>query len=374
MRMNGRKDVCVGIQFLKRRMLIWTGSLLFTALAYQTFIGKFIPTVPSALAESPASSPTSAPTFSADLPAATPDLTPQPTPIDCSGDQCLNQCLHRLDSVLQLHSFTPPVPVHDEAQANQYLVVYQVQSDQLANPQLLQVPDAYRKLQQDTATQFILWSYAASLLPPDQLQWIDQYIVFTDWSGNRLSWVNPTDNGRNHWTLGIDMADSSDAWYLTQSLVHELGHVITLNADQIQQTGSSPTWEQNPALCDQLLTPYGCARPDSYINLYYQRFWKNILDDWIHSVYEPPVQSPEEADARVKAFYIGHADDFSREYAATNLYEDMADSFAMFVLNPKPTHTSVVFDKMRFYYDFPELVALRTHILRNICSYTRPSP
>ncbi len=361
-------------QIVKRRLWMWCSSLLFLALACQTISGNFVPALhPSVPVNIDHPGAFSLPPFHQEPAKAVP-LNPQPAPIDCPDDRCLNQCLDRLDNILQLNSDTFADPAQNVSQAGLDLVVYPVQGNRLLNPQFLDVPAAYKTYQEDTAKQRLLWSYTAWLLPPDQLGWIKQYLVFTDGSGNRLARVIAMNPDRGGWTLGIDPADTPDAWYLTQSLVHELGHLITLNSDQILPTDQDSTWDQNPAACEQFLSPDGCSKPSSYINLYYGKFWKDLLEDWIQSVGAPVSQPEGESGPLVNAFYIRHSEDFSREYAATNIFEDMADSFAMFVLNPKPTHDSVVFDKMRFYYDFPELVDLRTHIIQNICTYTKPSP
>ncbi len=356
------------------RLSIWAGAVLLTALACQTISGGFATATPSPIPATPSPTGTATLVPTPAPPTPTPNLTPQPTPIVCSNDHCLDQCLDRLDSVLQLDTFTPLDPIYGKNHISQNLVVYDVQGGNLVNAQPLYVPDAYKKYQEDTATQLMLWSYASSLLPPEQLRWIKQYIVFTDGAGNKLAWVQPKNQDDRQWTLGIDMADSTDAWDLTDTLVHEFGHLITLNNDQIPQTGFGYNWDQNPGMCDQLLTPDGCTAPKSYINLFYQRFWKSILNDWIKNVVEAPAKTQEEEDALVQAFYERHSDQFLRDYSATNIYEDMADSFALFVMNPKPTRKGVVFSKVRFYYEFPELVTLRSHIIQNICAYTRPSP
>ena len=49
----------------------------------------------------------------------------------------------------------------------------------------------------------------------------------------------------------------------------------------------------------------------------------------------------------------------------------MAVSFEYFVLNPKPTGSGLSAQKMRFYYDFPELVALRQQMIQSMCSYVQ---
>jgi hypothetical protein len=43
-----------------------------------------------------------------------------------------------------------------------------------------------------------------------------------------------------------------------------------------------------------------------------------------------------------------------------------------FVLEASPSGNLVFEQKIRFFYEFPELVALRKQIIQNVCSYTQP--
>jgi hypothetical protein len=47
--------------------------------------------------------------------------------------------------------------------------------------------------------------------------------------------------------------------------------------------------------------------------------------------------------------------------------EDIAESWAFFVLSPKPALDSIANEKILFFYEYPELVELRTKILKQIC-------
>ena len=61
---------------------------------------------------------------------------------------------------------------------------------------------------------------------------------------------------------------------------------------------------------------------------------------------------------------------FVTDYAATNPDEDFAESYMLFVLNEKPTKSTVSFihsdQKFLFFYDFPELVEMRDFIRSNL--------
>lgn len=72
-------------------------------------------------------------------------------------------------------------------------------------------------------------------------------------------------------------------------------------------------------------------------------------------------------DKALAKFYKENRDKFVTEYAATNLDEDMAESFTLFILEPKPSGVSIAEEKILFFYDFPELVELRREIAQSIC-------
>ncbi|MFT3891720.1 MAG: hypothetical protein QM730_08825 [Anaerolineales bacterium] len=328
--------------------------------------------VTSTSTTTPAPSSTASP-----LPTATemiPTHTPRPTPppITCSDDSCLNACLKRINQALPQVSFEPLGGAYsgDDIQFN--LVSYDVKEGQLGEPQFLYVPDEFKAYQQDTVTQQEVWQYAFGLLPDAESDWLVGYEVFT--SSYYSAWVRPSgsDNrDRAHWVLGMDIVDSQDPVDLTYTLVHEYGHLITLNTDQIPASDFYYGWSQNPAVCKQFLSPDGCSKPDSYINLFYQKFWKDIFPEWEKDVLNASSNSSDEYRALIESFYNKHSDQFIREYAATNIHEDLAESFTYFVLEPEPSGYNVDSKKIRFFYNFPELVQFRKQMIQNICSYTQ---
>lgn len=56
------------------------------------------------------------------------------------------------------------------------------------------------------------------------------------------------------------------------------------------------------------------------------------------------------------------SNDFVTEYASNNATEDLAESFVHFVINEKPTAVGKKYDKIRFFYAYPELVKIRTQL------------
>lgn len=357
---------------------LWIPVLVLTSLACsaaQRLLSPVTPTAPGTFSPT-VSLPTATVTYTPlPSPTAAPTRTPRPTvePIPCTDDSCLDACLERIDSALETHEFEQIGGNYAGKDANLNLVVYRVDKGELGKPTLLFVPDEFKPFQEDLETQLLVWDYASALLPPEQLKWISEYDIFTDGPQNILAWVNTRDIfDRARWQLAIDIVDSEDPTDVTYTLIHEFGHLITLNTDQIPYNTSYSTWSQNPATCAQFSMPEGCTNPNSYLNLFYQRFWTRMYDEWVETVGDVSVNSDAELEALVHAFYRGHREQFIREYAATNIREDIAESFMYFVLEPRPRDGSIASQKIKFFYTFPELVDMRKRMIQNICSYVQP--
>jgi len=74
-----------------------------------------------------------------------------------------------------------------------------------------------------------------------------------------------------------------------------------------------------------------------------------------------------ESEDQVYEFYQDYTDEFLTEYAATDPTEDIAESFAHFVLFDMPDQAETIAEeKIVFFYDFPKLVSLRNTLRHNI--------
>lgn len=139
-------------------------------------------------------------------------------------------------------------------------------------------------------------------------------------------------------------------------MIHEYGHLLTLNSEQIVSNYDWETSGENEATYSSF---YGKSTPDSYMNLYFQAFWLDYYQEW--------EQLNKQNDAEAKsAFYTKHAEDFLTPYAVTHPEEDIAESWTFFILSPKVTNETVAQKKQNFFYQFPELVEIRTEILKNL--------
>ncbi len=157
-----------------------------------------------------------------------------------------------------------------------------------------------------------------------------------------LAFVTPTRAGdTSKWDIFVNMNSGSDEKELVATLVHEFGHILFLNNDALKQT----------EMCDGYTVDEGCADNSTILGKFYSRFWEGKFD---------PEAGAEENFMKEQTAFVN-------DYAATNPTEDLAETFANFVLKPKPSNTQYVMDqKILFFYEFPELVKLRSQIRREL--------
>lgn len=257
----------------------------------------------------------------------------------------------------------------------QTLVIYQVDGNQISNPAYEKVSKGLKSLQQDTASQQTAWNLFVGLIPPEDRQMVSEYRVFTDGPSNILAAVEQAPNDPAKWMIEVDQTDLQNKKELVFTLVHEYAHLLTLNAEQVppdlaifKNPDDQNLYDKKVAACPAYFPSEGCSKPNSYINTFYDRFWVNIASEWrkIDALSTASDQNPYYD--KLYTFYQAHQDQFVDDYAATNTSEDMAETFAYFVLAPKPTGDSIRDQKILFFYDHPELNQLRSQILNNLCA------
>ena len=62
---------------------------------------------------------------------------------------------------------------------------------------------------------------------------VSEYEVFTDGPSNVLAAVEQSDNDPDKWVVEIDVEDLQDKDELAFTVVHEDGHLLTLNSEQV---------------------------------------------------------------------------------------------------------------------------------------------
>ncbi|MRI31433.1 hypothetical protein EOPP23_00320 [Endozoicomonas sp. OPT23] len=190
-----------------------------------------------------------------------------------------------------------------------------------------------------------VWFLTKELFPESFLKkHFSEFIVY--YSGNDLGYVKQTDNP-GKWILGINLNEYSMPVKkdFVHTLVHEIGHVVFLNQSQV----NSYKYDD----CFNYLIDEGCARTGSYINSFYQNFWRDIAKE---------NKRTNEDEDKLYDFYEKYRARFVSDYAATNPIEDGAEVFTHFIFKGKPSGDSVINRKIRSLYKYPELRELRRHI------------
>lgn len=148
------------------------------------------------------------------------------------------------------------------------------------------------------------------------------------------------------WELGANLAFSDVHSELVATLVHEYAHILSLNTAQVRPFVKT---------CETLDLDEGCAESDSYLVAFEREFWAR----YDGTGPDATNSDPDVADA----FYAEHEEHFVSVYAATNVVEDFAESFMIYVLEPdvgEPGTPTAA--KLAFFGAYPELVELRERI------------
>jgi len=167
---------------------------------------------------------------------------------------------------------------------------------------------------------------------------VDKLVLMYHKDKDGLAFVAPARGGDTRiWSVFVNMNSGSGKKELIETLVHEFGHILFLNNEALSQS----------EMCDGYVVDEGCADGSTILGKFYNKFWEGKFD-------------PE---AGLEENFMKEQTAFVDDYAATNPTEDLAETFAYFVLKPKPQNPQYTSDnKILFFYQFPELVSLRKQI------------
>ncbi len=245
-----------------------------------------------------------------------------------------------------------PVIVDDQTRNSGLVARYLVDGDNLTLVQ--NGPASVGFFNETRQNEF--WSFFTELIPSNARTVMKELELFADEEDGTAAYVAPlSDNDLSMWEMGHnldfvwDRVGNMDQGETAYTSIHEVAHLLTLDNRQIQVTNGA---------CDNFFTGEGCSNSDSYINAFFSQFWTDIYG-------ENQSIGQDDFDG-LFAFYERYRDRFVSEYAATNPGEDIAESFTLFVLTETVSGSSISSQKVSFFYDYPELVQLRTEIRNNI--------
>jgi len=273
----------------------------------------------------------------------------------------INTCASLLESIHEAPSGNRNIPT-----GQRYLLdVYQVNGDQISEPEKKKVPESLIPLQDDLAAQQLIWEYFTYIIPTEERVPLTEYRIFTDGSGDtngyfEIQWKWQGSKESQTWALEMDLADYQDLKSVNNALIHEFGHMQTLNIAQMDI-------RTQPADCPFYADENQCSTENSYLNQFFSRFWAgNTYAEW----QEIASQTDKAAvKSGLSAFFQAHPQDFVREYAATAPKEDLADSWTYFVMTSQPAGETIAEQKILFFYNYPEFIDLRSKIRTRICQY-----
>lgn len=191
-----------------------------------------------------------------------------------------------------------------------------------------------------------LWQLFSRIVGKDELaKYIQSFEVFDDSNSDSAASVWQSQSP-GKWHVNVNAAYIEDKKDLIYTMVHEYGHIISLNSMQIDGNIQGS--------CPRLALSEGCAKQTSYINAYYNKFWRQYGSD-------APADEGQNQN-EVQKFFDQNRGSFVSEYAANNYTEDWAETWATFVTKAKTNGDQVKDKKVQTMYEYPALVRERDRI------------
>ncbi|RED89092.1 hypothetical protein DFP98_10163 [Cohnella phaseoli] len=179
-----------------------------------------------------------------------------------------------------------------------------------------------------------LWDRFAWIIPSDHRQMVKNFELYDH--ADLLAYVIQDDEDYENWTYAANQIQSTYETERVMTDIHEFGHLLSLNAEQVD-----PYADESE--CDTYMLDEGCPYQDSYIYQFYKQFWKKAVSE--------------------------DEEDYVTGYAMTSVYEDFAESWSYFVMTVRPEGDSLADRKVRFFYNYDELVLLKASILGRAASW-----
>ncbi|MGQ3679244.1 hypothetical protein [Tenacibaculum discolor] len=217
------------------------------------------------------------------------------------------------------------------------------------------------------------WGEFNRIFPKELTQkYIKRIVLMTDGVDEKTGTLVALSSKNDKWQLEIDIRDvnfeTKDKRRLHESvytLVHEFGHLLTLNRTQIR-----PTNKRQQEEGELYLTLEGEAYKDSYINRFVNIFWKGALLNRWDVIQRKYCYTEANCVEKLYDLYLNNRTEFLTDYAAESPEEDIVESWTAFVLRPKiKKPRTIAHKKINFFYQFPELVEYRKMIRQNTRQY-----
>lgn len=201
-----------------------------------------------------------------------------------------------------------------------------------------------------------LWELFVTIIPKDYRKDLKHFWVYDDANSDTSAYVEQDENNPKQWNMVVNLSHfDDDKNASTETLIHEFAHVLSLGKSQVKYVpldASEDYSQKAQADCNTHFVWEWCLQKTSYLHNFIKQFWVNNF---------AASQDEEEDD-----FYTWNESNFVTDYAATNPWEDIAESFTYFVLQARPNWSTISDQKMAFFYEYPELVKLRNFVRMRI--------
>lgn len=210
--------------------------------------------------------------------------------------------------------------------------------------------------QRDVAKHNQIWDLVTKIAPLNQLERVSEFMIYNGRVAGSSGFILKKSADLSKWQLGIAIDKAFEGGFnangeLAYTIIHEYGHILTLNNTQIDASVSERS-------CSTYYPVEGCSYENSYINEMYELYWKDIENEH---------RAAQSSQSDLMAFYTRHNDRFVTNYASTNPVEDIAEVFSVFITaSEKPTGNTIADKKVLLMYESNELVSFREHTRQNV--------
>lgn len=173
-----------------------------------------------------------------------------------------------------------------------------------------------------------LWETVLETVPEEWRAGIRQFSVVEEGRAGTVAMVHQSGVDPDRWLLSIDQADADNHRLLTDTLIHELAHLVTLGTDVFTFS------HRLTGPCDGVIVEVGCAHPGSMLARWAEAFWD---EPGREAAYDPRLHVAP--------------------YAATGPHEDLAETFLHWHRGDEAPTDSILAAKYAFLDAEPELAA-----------------
>lgn len=214
-----------------------------------------------------------------------------------------------------------------------------------------------------------IWDIFISIAGEGNAQkYVQKFLTFNGPHDPVLGFVQIQTLDNPGWAFAINSSGlslSDKKWVrdnIVTVMIHEYAHLLTLSTKQVNYIyNAKHSCAKTPREKDQYAVDFReCSKKDSYINNFVAKFWTNDQIEKSNGDYFPLTASQ---------FYNLHRSEFVTPYSVTSPVEDIAESFTDFVLQRKPLGLTKKEQKILFFYNYPELVQIRSSIRDNVKQY-----